>query len=191
MAMGRRKPLSPKTRFEIFKRDLFTCQYCGGQPPVVILVVDHVIPVAKDGDNDPLNLITSCRDCNSGKSDGDLRQVMPSLHEQMEEKRVRAEQITAYNRFLMENRDREQRTVDELGRYWFDKTAAPEYRGKYVFGDAWARSVRTFLEHMAPAEIMDAMDIAHGRFPFSIDSKVWKYFCGVCWRKIKRAQGDG
>jgi hypothetical protein len=28
-----RKPLSKRTRFEVFKRDSFTCQYCGRRPP--------------------------------------------------------------------------------------------------------------------------------------------------------------
>lgn len=62
-----RKTISPKVRFEIFKRDLFKCQYCGRTPPHVILNVDHVIPVAEGGDNNKLNLVTSCKDCNTGK----------------------------------------------------------------------------------------------------------------------------
>jgi uncharacterized CHY-type Zn-finger protein len=35
----------------------------------IILVIDHVIPVAKGGLNDPANLVSSCDECNSGKSD--------------------------------------------------------------------------------------------------------------------------
>lgn len=64
-----RKAISKKLRFEIFKRDSFSCRYCGRQAPAVILQVDHINPVAKGGDNNPLNLATSCFDCNSGKSD--------------------------------------------------------------------------------------------------------------------------
>ena len=62
-----RKPLSKKTRFEVFKRDSFTCQYCGRKAPDVILHVDHIKAVVKGGDNDIFNLITSCADCNLGK----------------------------------------------------------------------------------------------------------------------------
>lgn len=65
--MSKRKSLSKRLRFEVFKRDNFTCQYCGAKAPDVILHVDHINPVAKGGDNDILNLITSCSDCNGGK----------------------------------------------------------------------------------------------------------------------------
>jgi 5-methylcytosine-specific restriction endonuclease McrA len=64
-----RIPLTNRQRFEILKRDGFTCQYCGRKPPEVTLEVDHIFPVDKGGTNDPSNLITSCYDCNRGKSD--------------------------------------------------------------------------------------------------------------------------
>ena len=63
-----RKPISKKIRFEVFKRDLFTCQYCGKKAPDVILNIDHINPVKEGGENDIFNLLTSCFDCNSGKS---------------------------------------------------------------------------------------------------------------------------
>lgn len=56
----------------MFKRDSFTCQYCGSQAPDVVLNVDHIVPVSKGGDNKATNLITSCFSCNSGKSDKEL-----------------------------------------------------------------------------------------------------------------------
>lgn len=64
-----REQLSKKIRFEVFKRDSFKCQYCGKSVPDVILHVDHINPVSNGGKNDLLNLITSCQDCNLGKSD--------------------------------------------------------------------------------------------------------------------------
>jgi len=66
--MGSRKAISKRLRFEIFDRDNFTCQYCGKQPPEVKLHVDHIVPVSKDGTDDPENLRTSCAECNMGKS---------------------------------------------------------------------------------------------------------------------------
>lgn len=65
--MAERKAISKKLRFEVFKRDNFTCQYCGRMAPDVILEVDHINPVYNGGDNDLLNLVTSCIDCNRGK----------------------------------------------------------------------------------------------------------------------------
>lgn len=59
--------IGQRLRFEVFKRDKFTCQYCGQQAPDVILNCDHVRPLADGGETDLLNLITSCRACNGGK----------------------------------------------------------------------------------------------------------------------------
>lgn len=66
-----------KTRFQIFKRDNFKCQYCGKTSDEVILEIDHVIPKSKGGTNDYDNLITSCRECNRGKSNHEI--IQPRL----------------------------------------------------------------------------------------------------------------
>lgn len=70
--MAKRTGLSKKLRFEVFKRDSFRCQYCGRSAPDVTLQADHIHPVSKGGVDDILNLITSCSDCNAGKSDREL-----------------------------------------------------------------------------------------------------------------------
>lgn len=60
-----------KLRFEIFKRDNFTCQYCGRnvKEDKIKLNCDHIHPHSKGGLFIPQNLITSCMECNLGKSD--------------------------------------------------------------------------------------------------------------------------
>lgn len=57
-------------RFEIFKRDSFRCSYCGATPRKhgAYLQVDHIIPKAAGGTDDPANLTTACEDCNAGKA---------------------------------------------------------------------------------------------------------------------------
>lgn len=84
-----RIPISKRERFNIFNRDGFTCKYCGKQPPSVMLVVDHVIPVSAGGGNNPDNLTTSCQECNQGKSATSIGEVPESsrlsiLQDQME-----------------------------------------------------------------------------------------------------------
>ena len=59
--------LSVRVRFEVFKRDRFTCQYCGKHPPDVLLEADHIVPRAAGGSDDIANLTTACADCNRGK----------------------------------------------------------------------------------------------------------------------------
>ncbi|MBP8291733.1 MAG: HNH endonuclease [Caldilineaceae bacterium] len=63
-----RKSMSKGLRFDVFRRDGFTCQYCGRTPPDTVLHVDHIRPVSDGGDNDISNLVTSCELCNLGKS---------------------------------------------------------------------------------------------------------------------------
>ncbi len=66
-----RHPIPPKLRFNILQRDNYTCRYCGAKGPeaggTATLEIDHKLPVSLGGTNDPLNLVTSCRDCNRGK----------------------------------------------------------------------------------------------------------------------------
>lgn len=69
MAKAKRKNPSKRLRFDVFKRDFFTCQYCGAQPPEAVLVCDHIDPVANGGLTTIDNLITACEPCNQGKSD--------------------------------------------------------------------------------------------------------------------------
>lgn len=65
--MAKRKGISPKIRFEIFKRDDFSCQYCGVTSKESKLVIDHIYPIKHGGENDTQNLITACSRCNIGK----------------------------------------------------------------------------------------------------------------------------
>lgn len=66
----RREELSPSVRFQILRRDNYTCRYCGARPPEARLEVDHMVPVALGGKNDEINLVTACRECNIGKFTG-------------------------------------------------------------------------------------------------------------------------
>ena len=54
------------TRQNIFKRDSFTCQYCGHQKG---LTLDHVVPRSKGGKTSWTNLVTACKRCNTQKGD--------------------------------------------------------------------------------------------------------------------------
>lgn len=54
-------------RNRVFKRDDYTCQYCGERGKK--LECDHVIPVARGGLHDDDNLVTACFACNRSKRD--------------------------------------------------------------------------------------------------------------------------
>ena len=68
-----RSGVAPRLRFQILKRDGFRCTYCGLRADDgAVLHVDHIIPVALGGTDDPENLTTSCDECNLGKSDREV-----------------------------------------------------------------------------------------------------------------------
>jgi hypothetical protein len=61
-------PVSKRTRYEILRRDQYTCRFCGASAPWVLLEIDHVIPRSEGGTDAPENLQVLCVDCNAGKS---------------------------------------------------------------------------------------------------------------------------
>jgi 5-methylcytosine-specific restriction endonuclease McrA len=61
----RPRPHVKLTRREIFRRDNYTCQYCGRHD--IPLTVDHVIPRHMGGQHNWTNLVAACSACNHRK----------------------------------------------------------------------------------------------------------------------------
>lgn len=57
------------SRRNIFKRDHYTCQYCGTQPGSEELTVDHVLPRSRGGGSNWENCVLACLECNKRKAD--------------------------------------------------------------------------------------------------------------------------
>jgi hypothetical protein len=93
---AKRKGLSKRLRFEIFKRDGFKCLYCGATPAQKVLRVDHVKPVAEGGGDEPTNLVTSCFDCNAGKGPVPLDRQQHAAGFATDADKEHAEQIRAW-----------------------------------------------------------------------------------------------
>ncbi|HEX3597588.1 MAG TPA: HNH endonuclease [Polyangiaceae bacterium] len=55
------------TRRNLLLRDAYRCQYCGEEPGVRELNVDHVMPRSRGGRDSWDNLVISCRRCNLRK----------------------------------------------------------------------------------------------------------------------------
>ncbi|MBN7784058.1 HNH endonuclease [Ponticoccus gilvus] len=65
------------TRFNLFLRDEFRCQYCGAKSE---LTFDHVVPRASGGITSWENVVAACAPCNLRKGSKSLRQAKMSLY---------------------------------------------------------------------------------------------------------------
>ncbi|MBM3483334.1 MAG: HNH endonuclease [Alphaproteobacteria bacterium] len=71
VALRQYVPLSRRpafTRFNVFLRDRFTCQYCSAGRPVEDLTFDHVTPRSRGGRTVWTNVVTACSSCNLWKA---------------------------------------------------------------------------------------------------------------------------
>lgn len=60
--------IGAKLRYEVLRRDNYTCRFCGSSAPDVFLQIDHVIPRSQGGQDAVSNLQVLCEECNQGKS---------------------------------------------------------------------------------------------------------------------------
>lgn len=183
--MGNRKSLSKKTRFEVFKRDHFTCQYCGRMAPDVILEVDHIKPVAEGGTNSMINLITSCRDCNRGKGKRRISDATELKKQQVEmkdlaERREQIEMLAEWRNSLVETEDT---IVDSLNSY------IEKITGR-VANEIGKAMIRKLLKQFSVEEIYEGIDISFAQY-YDGTSGTWEYafdkIGGICYNRRKNA----
>jgi len=74
---SRRQP--PLTNRALFKRDHFTCLYCGNPFEYEHLSRDHVKPISRGGRDIWTNVVTSCKRCNARKSNAILADITMEL----------------------------------------------------------------------------------------------------------------
>lgn len=182
--MTKKKKTSKKTRFNVFKRDGFQCQYCGRNPPAVTLECDHIKPVSKGGDNDIDNLITSCFDCNRGKSDALLSAIPDSIQKKkaiIEEKEL---QLKGYYQLIKRKNNRISRDIKRV------EDIFQQYFTDREFTETFRSSIKVnFISKLSINDIEDAMHMACARVDDS--ASAIKYFCGICWNWIKEGVDHG
>ena len=85
------------TRFNVFLRDSFTCQYCKKQHATHDLTFDHVTPRSRGGLTSWENVVAACRTCNTHKGSRLIKECglhlarppwRPSSHELQEKGRA-------------------------------------------------------------------------------------------------------
>lgn len=179
-------PVSRRLRFEVLRRDGYTCRYCGAQAPDVKLTVDHVIPITLGGGDDARNLITACHDCNTGKAS-----TSPDEH-LVEDVDATALLFARAMQQASEIRRADRQRIDELLAEFDDLWNQWHYTGSYNYGqpidrdDDWRESVERFLGH--GLTVVDLSRILDEVMHNSSTRDPWRYFCWLSWREITERQ---
>lgn len=84
----RPRPRVRLSKREIFRRDEFSCQYCGAKSGR--LTIDHVVPRHRGGAHDWMNLVTACAACNLKKGGRTLPEARMSLLRKPQEPKASA-----------------------------------------------------------------------------------------------------
>lgn len=173
--------LSRRLRYEILRRDGFCCHYCGAPAHEgVPLVVDHVIPVALGGSDEPTNLLTACRSCNAGKAatnpDDDLVARVDERAQRWASAMERAAAIQAERR---EDRTAYVTSFEDAWARWTYQD------GRAVTRDPdWLRTVERWHDLGLEAEAL--VSLVDNVLPRSIpDYRMWRYFCGAAWNLLR------
>lgn len=95
----RPRPQIHLTRREVFRRDNYTCQYCGKK--TLELTIDHVIPRHMGGLHQWNNVAAACSTCNHHKGGRTLEEAGMRLHKIPKEPPASAQYV--FGRHLKEN----------------------------------------------------------------------------------------
>jgi len=173
---------SKKIRFDVFKRDGFTCQYCGRTPPAVVLELDHVIPKIKGGPDRIDNYITACFDCNRGKGKHKLDSIPPGVGNNLELLKEKRLQLRAFNRLI----EKQEEDLDYMmaGVVTTFRRSFPDQLPTTRFVNG---TIKKFVSLLPSVKVEEAMDLACSTKPKDPEAAL-HYFCGICWNWIKKPE---
>jgi len=184
--MAKRKAIPKTVRFEVFKRDKFTCQYCGESAPNVLLEVDHIVPVSKGGTNEIMNLVTACRDCNRGKTDRKLDDTSAVMvqKKQLEAMQERREQLEMMIQWRQELEQEVEIETDAIQCYLESNT-------KWTLTEKGRLEVSKLIKRFSFPEVYAACEIALVKY-YDGTRDGWIHMFnklgGICYNKRKRAE---
>ncbi len=170
--------VSKRTRFEVLRRDNYTCRYCRSTESE--LTVDHVTPVALGGTDDPGNLVACCKDCNAGKTSTspDAETVA-----QVAEDAVRwAAAMERAGEVLAAKADARDLYIGAFYDAW------PQFR--YIPDGFDSTLVRLYEAGLPESVMVDAAKTAaHTKGVYDRTA----YFAGICWKRVRamREIADG
>jgi len=178
--------VSKRMRYEVLRRDGHRCRYCGAAAPGVMLTVDHVVPVALGGSDDPSNLIAACGPCNAGKSSSSPDAPIVAAVDDKAARWANAMAQVAAERAA--DREWMNTILSDFTRLWEIAGWVDEEFNFYYYerDDDWGNSIRQLVT--AGLNFDDLVELVNVSFENELVTKKWKYFCGCCWTRIRQNQ---
>lgn len=176
--------ISKRLRFEILRRDDHCCRYCGEHAsPEVRLTVDHVLPVALGGTDDPSNLAAACGPCNAGKSAS--APDAPIVAQVTDAALLWAEAVSAAQTAAMVELDEKRQYVDFIFDHWANSTEEVQY-----LPATWEDSIDTFRRRGMPLDVLTDAACKALRNPRVAPRERWTYFMGIAWKVLTGIEED-
>jgi len=177
--------VSKRVRYEVLRRDNNTCRYCHATDTP--LTIDHVIPTALGGTDDPSNLVAACKECNAGKSSAAPDEKLVA---QVNEDTLRwADAVRKAAIAMLRGDEALRERLDAIGEYW--DNLIPEYRRnqpRFRLPSDWRQVVAGLLAAGLPdSMVLDSMDVGASRA--NLDN-VFRYVIGVANNKLAKLHED-
>lgn len=176
--------VSKRTRYEVLRRDNYTCRYCGAKAPDVVLHVDHVVPEALGGSDNPGNLVAACEDCNAGKA---ATSPDETVVEDVRQDALRWSRAMQHAAQLLARDEQERRNYVERVRVewagWHYEEDEP-----IPVDDDWRVTVGRFHDLGLPLNVaLEMVPVAMTAPGVPVDRR-FRYFAGCCWNRIREMQ---
>lgn len=170
--------ISKHLRYEVFRRDGYRCRYCGAGPDDAKLTVDHVVPVALGGSDEPANLVTACDECNAGKS---ASSPETPIVENVADDALRWAAAMERAAELQANAQAERWDYTcAFDRQWSGWTYSDD--SQIERPSDWRSTLEKFHDlGLEYGVISDAIDRAMNKRGIRGKLGEWRYFCGTCW----------
>lgn len=174
--------VSKRLRYEILRRDDHACRYCGAKAPDVPLTVDHVVPTALGGSDEPSNLVAACGACNSGKTSSSPDAPLVATVNDDAIRWARAMQAAAaISTARVLERNAYVQSFDEAWNEWTVAGEPAERDG------GWRTTIGRFHDIGLPLSLL--LDTLDDVMPRKVPTyRIWRYFCGAAWNVVRQQQ---
>ena len=151
--------VSKRIRFEVLRRDGYKYHYCHTQDAK--LTIDHVIPQALGGNDNPDNLVACCQDCNLGKTSINPDEPLVAQVEEWAE---------TFHFYLKAAQDGIKTSIEEENEYvhnvfdLWERTTDMGDGYRYPLPDTWAKTARYWHDINVDEDILEhAFQLARER----------------------------